>query len=549
MNRDAPQEWLPDEKPLLPGSPSLPNHPLPRRIAYLLVGILVTLTGGLGNALVTVNLITLQGSLGAYATEAAWLPAAYLMTNASINLLLVKFRQQFGLSLFTGGFLALYALVTFAHLFVGGLNSAIAVRAAHGAVAAALSSLGLYYVLQGFKKEWRLKGVVVAFGASQLALPVAYVFSTDLLQLAQWRGLTAFELGLAVLSLGCVLILPLPPGDRTKAFEKMDFLTFALFAPGMALLCAVLSLGRIVWWTEEPWIGVALAASIVLIAAALYIEHHRVNPLLNARWVTSAEIVRFGLSMTLVRIVLSEQGTSAVGFLRAVGLDNDQMTTLFTVVLFGVVAGIVACALTLSLKHLTAPVVAGLLLIAAGAFVDAHATSQTRPQEMYASQFLLAFGGSLFLGPVAVRGIGGVIAQPRNIVSFIVLFGLSQNLGGAAGAAALGTFQTVREKFHSSLLVEHLTLLDPQVASRVQGAAAAYGGLLADPAARGSQGVAALGAAATREANVLAYNDTFLLIALVAFISAAWIFSHALWQRRHPAAPAPAPAAAPSPSK
>jgi hypothetical protein len=62
------------------------------------------------------------------------------MTNVSINLLLVKFRQQYGLRAFTEGFLVLYVLVTFFHLFVNDLSSALMVRAAHGMVAAALSS-------------------------------------------------------------------------------------------------------------------------------------------------------------------------------------------------------------------------------------------------------------------------------------------------------------------------------------------------------------------------------------------------------------------------
>ncbi|MFZ8504621.1 hypothetical protein ACO1M4_14460, partial [Staphylococcus aureus] len=85
-----------------------------------------------------------------------------VMANASMNLLLVKFRQQFGLRLFTECFLVLYALVTLAHLFVNDLGSAIAVRAAHGMLAAAVSPLGLYYTLQGFKKEWRLKGIAIS---------------------------------------------------------------------------------------------------------------------------------------------------------------------------------------------------------------------------------------------------------------------------------------------------------------------------------------------------------------------------------------------------
>jgi MFS family permease len=547
MSRYAPREWHPDEKPMLPGSPSTPDHPTWLRVVYLLVGILVSLTGGLGNALVSVNLVSLQGTLGAYATETAWLPAAYVMTNVSMNLLLVKFRQQFGLRLFTEFFLVLYALVTFAHLFVGDLGSAIAVRAAHGMVGAALSTLGLYYTLQAFRKQWRLKGMLIALGVSQLALPIAYIFSTDLLQFAEWRGLYLFELGLTLVALGCVLLVKLPPGDRVRTFEKLDFVTFGLFAPGMALLCAALTFGRLLWWTEAPWIGAALAGALVLIAAALCVEHNRARPLLNTRWLTSLDIVRLGLSMILIRVVLSEQGVGAVGFLRAVGLGNDQLRTLFVIVLAGTIAGMVAGVLTLSLKHLTAPVVIALLLMAAGAYIDAHATSLTRPEEMYASQFLLAFGSALFLGPSVISLIGSVIANPGNLISFSVMFGLSQNLGGLLGAAALGTFQVVREKFHSSQLAEHVSALNPLVASRLQGSAAAYGPLLADPAERARQGLGALAAGATREANVLAYNDVFLLICVIALVTAGWIFLHALWRHFHPVAPLAAPAPAPDP--
>lgn len=548
MSKYAPREWAPDEKPMLPGSPSTPAHTTKLRLAYLAVGILVTITGGLGNALVAVNLINLQGVLGAYQTETAWLPAAYVMANASMNLLLVKFRQQFGLRLFTECFLVLYALVTLAHLFVNDLGSAIAVRAAHGMLAAAVSPLGLYYTLQGFKKEWRLKGIAISLGTAQLALPLAYIFSGDLLRIAEWRGLYMFELGLALVSLGAVLLLKLPPGDRIKAFRPTDFVTFALFAPGMALLCMVLTFGRIFWWTEQAWIGVALAVSIFLLAAAMCVEHNRANPLLNLRWLTNRSILRVALSLLLVRIVLSEQSVGAVGFLRAVGLDNNQMQWLFLCVLAATVAGIVVSALTVNVKHLMAPQVIALLLMALGAWMDAHATNQTRVEQMYLSQSLLAFGGTLFIGPSLISMIVTVIGNPGALISFSVLFGLTQNLGGLIGSALVGTFQIAREKFHSSTIVEGLSSLDPLVAGRIQSGAAAAGQLLADPAARTRQSLASLAASATREANILAYNDVFLMIALIAATSATWIFLHALWMHYNPPATTPAPAASPAPA-
>jgi hypothetical protein len=170
-----------------------------------------------------------------------------------------------------------------------------------------------------------------------------------------------------------------------------------------------------------------------------------------------------------------------------------------------------------------------LLLIAAGALIDAHATSQTRPANMYVSQFLLAFGGTYFLGPTMVAGMGAVIAEPRNLVSFSVMFTMTQNIGGLLGSAIVGTIQTAREKYHSSYLVENLTMLDPNVAARVQSGANAYGSVLTDPVLRSAAGVARLGAAATREANVLAYNDVFLMIAVVAIVTLLWMLISQCW--------------------
>lgn len=547
MDHYTPRAWQPHERPTLPGSPSTPLHPTPKRLAYALVGVLVALTGGLGNSLVIANLPYLQGSLGATTAEMAWLPAAYVMTNVSMNLLLVKFRQQFGLRAFTEVFLALYALVTFGHLFVNDLNSAIAVRAAHGMVGAALSSLGLYYMVQAFPAKWRLKALVLGLGTSQLALPMARLFSEDLLQIAEWRGLYLFELGMALLSLGCVLLLKLPPGDRFKTFEKLDFLTFTVLASGVALLCAVLSLGRIDWWLEAPWIGVASAASIVLILAGLAIEHNRSNPMLMTRWLGSGVMIRLALAVILIRMVTSEQSTGAVGFLQALNMSSQQMHSLYVVMLVGSIAGLVTSALTINPAHLFMPLIISLALMATGSVMDSYSNNLSRPQNMYLSQFLLAFGSTFFLGPTMILGVRNVLTNPRNLVSFSVLFGICQSLGGLVGAAVLGTFQVVREKFHSSHLVENLSQFDPRVAARVDSGGSAVGSLIADPGLRHLHGLRSLAAAATREANILAYNDVFMLIAVIAVLTMIWISIRALWLMST-TQPAAAPAPSPQPS-
>jgi len=267
----------------------------------------------------------------------------------------------------------------------------------------------------------------------------------------------------------------------------------------------------------------------VLICAGLAIEHNRSNPLLITRWLGSGTILRLGLAVILFRVVLSEQSIGAVGFLQTLNMGSEQLHSLYMVMLLGSIAGLAVSAWTIHPQHLIKPLLISLAMIAVGAWMDSGSTNLTRQSNMYVSQFLLAFGGTFFLGPTLVMGISSVISNPRNMVSFSVLFGITQNLGGLIGSAVFGTFQIVREKFHSSVLVEHLSLIDPQVQARLQSASASYASAIADPSARTNQGIRSIAAMATREANILAYNDVFMLIALVAVLTMVWISLRVTW--------------------
>lgn len=516
--------FAPHERPLLPGSPATPAHPTGRRFAYFGIGVFIGLTGGFGNAMVTANLANIQGSLGLYSDQAAWLTAAYLMTNVSMSLLLVKFRQQFGLVTFARIFLPAYVLVTAAHLVAHSYTTALLVRGASGIAASALSTLCLLYIIQAMPAPWRLKGIVLGIGIPQLATPLARLLSSDLLERGQWTMLYVFELGLALISAALVLLLRLPPSERMKTFEPLDFLTFALYAPGVALLCGVLAQGRILWWTEAPWLGYAASAAIMLIAAALLIEHNRANPLLNTRWLASRDILRFALVATSVRVLLSEQSYGAIGLLTALGVSNDQLIMLGLVMVLATVAGLAASAITINPANLGRPIFWSVALIAIGAFIDSHSTNLTRPQNMYFSQALIAFVAVFFMGPTLLIGIlRALVKGPNHIVSFSALFGITQSIGGLAGTAFLGTFQVMREKFHSHSIVQSLTLADPQVAGRIQSLGGAYGKVLGDPTLRQAEGAALLSQQVTREANVLAFNDIFLLVAALSFAVLVWI--------------------------
>ncbi len=515
--------FKPNERPTLPGSPANPEHPLSRHIGYFAVGCLIGITGGLGNALVQVNLNFAQGTLGLNTNESAWLTAAYYMTNVTANLLLVKYRQQFGLQPFIRYMLLAYAATTLMHLFVHGFWTSVAVRAMSGIAASGLSTLTLLYLMQSMPAARRLTGVMMGISIPQLAMPLARALSPRLLESGDWHHLYWFELALALATLAAVMALPLPPSERSKAFEPLDFLTFALLAPGLWLLIAVLSEGRIEWWTERAWMGWALAASVALVAAALIVEHHRASPLINTRWLGTREMLRLMAIAASVRVLLSEQAFGSVGLLNAVGLINDQMVTLNLIVVVASIAGLAVAVFTFDPHNVTRPITIAVVLVAIAAFMDSDATNLTRPSNLYLSQAMIGFASLLFLGQAMVIGIARtLLAGGRNFVSFVVLFSLSQSVGGLVGTALLSTFQVIREKFHSNTLVQHIVATDPLVAARLRAGAGRVAGVVGDPALRSAEGAALLAQQVAREANILAFNDVFLLVGVLAALTAVW---------------------------
>lgn len=516
-------DWNEDEKPALAGSASMPWHPPWVRVAFACIAVLVGVTGGLGNALVSVNLSSIQGSLGLTPTEGAWLPAAYIMCNVTSNLLVFKFRQQYGMRIFAEIGLGLYALVALLHLFVSGFEMAVMVRAASGFAGAATSTLAVLYMIQALPKKYTGQMLVVGVGIAQLATPLAWLISPTLLEFGEWHNLYLFEAGLAIISFAAVVVLKLPPGVHIQAFERLDFVTFALMAPAVAMIVAVLAQGYSQWWFDTPWLAYLLIAALILLTVALFIEHHRRYPLFQTRWLVSSTTMRFLFGAFLIRFLTSEQNFGAVGLLRTLGMGPDQMQILFATILVGTICGIAASALTFGPKTLIPQILFSILLLGIAGFLDYGRSSLDRPNDFLVSQFLLAFGAGMFMGPLILVGVMQALKHGADhIVTFVVMLSITQSLGGLAGSAFFSTYQFHREHTYSTEIVANVDPTRGVVAQRLQQQGQVYGATITDPMLRNAQGTAQLAQIARQEANVRAYNDVFALSAMIAILFLLW---------------------------
>lgn len=530
-------------------APPPPPYVLRDGLAMAAVAILLGITQGLGINLVNSNLTGVQGALGATATEASWLTTAYFATNISASVLLTKVRYQYGLRWFADIVIGMYLLLAVAHLFTQHLGSAVVVRAALGLAAAPISSLTVLYMIQAFPPAKIFTGVVLGFAALQIGAPLSRVISEDLLQIGQWQGLNMLDAALAVLCMAAINVVRLRPMPTQQMFARGDGIVFALYASALALICVVLTQGRLHWWSDTPWLGVCLAAGLLLFGLYVAAELQREKPLLDLRWLMSPFMLRFMGAVLLFRIVLSEQTVGAVGLMNTLGFTNDQMHLLFLCVTLGTIAGFMAALIALPSQKFGVLGDIALVLIIVSALMDGDATVLTRPHDLYVSQTLLAAASAMFLASALLQGFSNVIAGGmKNFITFIAAFGGGQALAGLIGQAWLSTLLVDRQRLHYSQLVEHIQLSDPQVAQRLAQLGGAYASSINDPAARATQGLTLLSQQVTQQSYVMAYNDLFHTVALVStlgFFVFAGVKTHR-WHRSRRSTPDDTPASAAS---
>ncbi|WP_178119107.1 MFS transporter [Agrobacterium sp. lyk4-40-TYG-31] len=500
---------------------------------YIFAGLCFFVTQGMGMNIVMANIYQLQGEFSATVAEVAWLSAAYMAPYATFSIALFKIRQQYGLRPFAEISIICFVLASCLNLFVTDLHSAIVVRFVSGMAAAPLSSLGFLYILEAFPVQRKLTlGLSIALTGTLLSSPLARILSPDLLQIDGWQALYSMEVGLSLAVLPIIYLLPLTPPPRAKVIERIDILSYLLFAGGLGCLAVFLTLGRFYWWFETWWLGVLLACSVGLLTIMTIIELPRKNPMLDLRWIFSKTNLHLIAILLIYRAVSSEQSSTAVGLYQQLGILNEQTMGLYALIILATVLGGALCAVLMLTKYVDTAHVIALTLIALGAYMDSTSTNLVRPEQMYLSQAMIAFGAAMFLPPVMAKGFGAALAKgPPYLVNFITIFLFTQITGSMLTTGILGSFVTLREKFHSNILVESILLQNPQVAQRVSQLSAGYSHVITDAALLKAEGLSLLGAQVTREAYILAYNDTFLLISVCAAAALVMLLLHLAWLR------------------
>lgn len=454
------------------------------------------------------------------------------MANVGSNLILFKARQQYGLRLFSESALIIFSLVLLLHIFVQTYEMAVLVRFVSGFVSAPLTSLGIYYITQAFKRVYFVRGLYLAFGFQQLGIPLAWMISPALVDVQDWKIFYTFELGLVLCCLAMVVSLKLPRSAKFEVFEYRDLITFSLLASGFGLLCILFTQGPILWWFEAKWLAYIAILALMLLVIGFTYEHFRASPLIFTRWLGTSTVLRFIFGAFALRFIMSEQSYAAVNFLKTMGMGPDQVVTYYSLIFLGIFLGTIFSALTFSTERAPLQLTLAVILILVACSLDYNLTNEIRPENFFVSQFLVGFAGGLFIGPLILIGFIKVMQQgSAHMVTFVVMLSASQTFGGLMGSSFFSTYQQIRTQEYRAEIINQLQITNPLVEQRLQLYQQKAQVYTNDPALMMNQAERTLHQTITKEARVRAFNDVIFLNGLFGVLLLLWRLSLAVLEK------------------
>jgi MFS transporter, DHA2 family, multidrug resistance protein len=160
----------------------------------------------------------------------------------------------------------------------------------------------------------------------------------------------------------------------------------------------------------------------------------------------------------------------------------------------------------------------GLMIFASSCFMNLWLDADYAAPQLLIPDVTRAFGQALVMTPLSAIAMVGITAAEAGGASG--LFNMLRNLGGAIGTAAVETFFTHREQYHSFIINGSVSLLQPATRERLnslQQYFMAHG--VPDPASAMHQAMIAVGKIIRLQATYMGYADCFGMLGAILLCS------------------------------
>ncbi len=469
--------------------------------------------------IVNASLADIQGAIGAGKDDGGWISTSYLIAEIVVIPLSGWLARVFSVRNYLLVNAVLFLIFSIACAFAVNLQQMIVLRAIQGFSGGVLIPMAFTIIITLLPKSKQPIGLALFALSATFAPAIGPTIGGYLTENYGWEFI--FYVNLVP---GSLMIAMLWASlDRAPMnlglLPKGDWPGIVTMSIGLAALQTVLEEGN-----KEDWFGSDFIVRLSVIAAVsltlfLIIELKTAHPLLNLRLLLRRNFGFGILANFLLGIALYGSAFVLPIYLsRIQGYNSEQIGMVLAWTGIPQLLLIPLVPRLMKRFDVRLLIVIGFALFAVSNFMNVYMTSDYASDQLFWPNVVRAIGQALVFTPLSAIATAGI--EQENAGSASALFNMIRNLGGAVGIASLQTFLSKREQFHSNILTNSVSVFEEATRIRVAKLSAYFMNHgISDQATATHKAVVAIALNLRKQANIMAFSDTFFLLGVALVIA------------------------------
>lgn len=478
-----------------------PPTPFTYRLLVGIVGIFIAaVMAGLNNRVGALALVDVRGVFGIGADEGSWLSTVYTAAELVAMPFSVWLATTFSFRRFHMAVVGIFTVLAIIMPFAPDLTSLLILRGAQGFAGGLLIPVLMAGALRFFPPPLRLYGLALYAMTATFSPNLAIWFTaqwTDVFlnwQLVYWQIIPMAILVIGMVGWG----IPQDP-VRLERFKQMNWFGMITASIGLAMIAIALDQGaRMDWWRSDLFVWLLLGG-IVFTAVFITSEWFHPAPFIKPQPLGRRNIgLGCMILVCLLMVSLSGSMLPSMYLERIWGYRNLQMAPIGLLIAIPQLILGFATSFFLYKKWIDARIVfsMGLGLIGLSCILGSQLTLDWLVAEFVVIQVLQAFGQPMAV--VSLLFLVSSVVQPMEGPFIAGTINTVRAFGTLIGGSAVGYFITMRERFHSEMLLEHMGSIINRLPEK--------------------NSVGAIASSVQQQAFILANADAYLFLGLLAFL-------------------------------
>lgn len=494
--------------------------PLPTGFARAII-VITTISAAIMElidvSIVNVALSDISGNLGATIEDTSWVVTAYAIANVIIIPLTGFFAKLFGRKRYYIVSIFIFTLSSYMCGHAGSLISLVIWRFIQGVGGGALLSTSQGILFDAFEPAKRPMAAAMFGMGIVLGPTIGPILGGLIVDNYSWPLIFYINIPFGIVATVLTLrFIRRTDDEKNPHREKplIDFTGIAFLAMGVGSLQYVLERGESDGWFEDRTIVVLSILGAIGLIAFVYRELTAEKPMINLHvmkrrnlWASNVLTFSVGFGMfgsvfifpVLVQRILGYTPTDA-GF----GLVPSAIAAIICMPIIGRRLGAGTPPLVF--------VVIGFVFFILHGYSSSLVTPDVGLPFFFWTQVFRGVGTACLTVPLINQAVVGL--TPQEMPSGIALTNMLRQLGGAFGIAVMNTYVAQRYAVHRYDLVSNLQQNDPNLIQRLSQYQAGAINAGINPAQSTEFSNKILDLAVTKQGFLMAYADSFLLIAL-----------------------------------